>query len=1040
MKRTGLKLLALLLVIGCVGFARDSLGGETVLNGHRFTLADGFGIELVAGPPLVERPICADLDHRGRLYVAESSGSNDNVQKQLQEKPHRILRLADRDGDGKYDERTIFADRMMFPEGTLWHRGSLYVAAPPQIWKLTDTDDDGVADRREIWFDAETLTGCANDLHGPYLGRDGFIYWCKGAFAEQTHALPLGGELVTRAAHIFRRHPDGGAVEVVMTGGMDNPVEVAFTPHGERIFTTTFLQHPAGGRRDGLIHAVYGGVYGKRHGVLDGHKQTGELLGALVHLGAAAPCGLLCRESDTWGPSYRHNLFACSFNMHKVTRHQLSPKGATFQSTDSDFLLSDQLDFHPTDVLEDGDGSLLVIDTGGWYKLCCPTSQLWKPDVLGAIYRVRKQQRPSVADPWGTEIPWESLPVAELAQRLGDPRPMVRRQATERLRSADGDAAGALNQLLADPDPQVRMRVIWAAAGIRGDAARDVARQALSDSQPGVRLAALAAVSLWRDADARTAVEACLATGDAQQRRIAAEALGRIGDARSVPALLACPDLEIDRFLEHSLVFALIEIHAARETQQGLTAADARTHRLSMLALDQMEQGNLQPSQVLPLLDADDRRLREAALWIVGHRRDWGPEMAPYLSKQLRNEELPNDAAATLGESMLYYATEPSVQQVMAKSLEHSAVGSDKEALVLDAMRRSELPVTPASWYNAILKRVDAGGQSPLGRLALSRSVSTALSFHGKNAPDKWGTTFQRLEQQSDLPGEVRLQAAVISAKAGVFASDQGLALASDAIVADRPLGARSLAADYLAAVRLNPAQQQRVGKLLPNVGPLEIERVLSAFQQATDARLGGFVLSNLKTAPAAASLPAERLKSAFAHFPEEVQTQLQEWLKQQTQSNAEKLANLRQRLQELPPGDVRRGQKIFHGTKASCYACHAMGYLGGNIGPDLTRIGRIRSDLDLLESILYPSASFVRSYEPFQVITTSGLVHVGTLREDNALEVVLTNSDRKNVRIRRDQIEEMFPAKVSIMPAGLDKQLSTQQLADLLEFLRSTR
>ena len=48
-----------------------------------------------------------------------------------------------------------------------------------------------------------------------------------------------------------------------MTGGMDNPVDVVFTPGGERIFTTTFFQHPGGGQRDGLIHAIYGGVYGK---------------------------------------------------------------------------------------------------------------------------------------------------------------------------------------------------------------------------------------------------------------------------------------------------------------------------------------------------------------------------------------------------------------------------------------------------------------------------------------------------------------------------------------------------------------------------------------------------------------------------------------------------------------------------------------------------------------------------------------------------------------------------------------------------------
>ena len=52
--------------------------------------------------------------------------------------------------------------------------------------------------------------------------------------------------------------------------------------------------------------------------------------------------------------------------------------------------MSDNIDFHPTDVIEDADGSLLIVDTGGWYKLCCPTSQLVKPDVTGAIYRVKK--------------------------------------------------------------------------------------------------------------------------------------------------------------------------------------------------------------------------------------------------------------------------------------------------------------------------------------------------------------------------------------------------------------------------------------------------------------------------------------------------------------------------------------------------------------------------------------------------------------------------------------------------------------------------
>src|SRR5207244_2920398 len=292
-----------------------------------------------AGLPLVDRPIVADFDEQGRLYVAESSGSNDKVEKQLQEKPHRILRLEDTDGDGRFDKRTVFADRMMFPEGTLWFDGSLYVSAPPSIWKLTDTDGDGVADRREEWFQGKTLTHCANDLHGPYLGPDGWIYWTKGAFAEQTYERPGKTPFVTRAAHIFRRRPGDAVIEPVMTGGMDNPVDVAFTSAGERMLTATFLEHPQVGRRDALVHAIYGGVYGKPHAVIDGHKRTGELMPELTQLGPAAPAGLTRYASRAFGDEYRDNFFAAPFSLQKVTRHALEPTGSTLPSHDRDFVL-----------------------------------------------------------------------------------------------------------------------------------------------------------------------------------------------------------------------------------------------------------------------------------------------------------------------------------------------------------------------------------------------------------------------------------------------------------------------------------------------------------------------------------------------------------------------------------------------------------------------------------------------------------------------------------------------------------------------------
>ena len=312
----------------------DLSSAETRIGQHLFTHPDGFEVLRVAGPPLIDRPIEMAFDFQGHLYCTDSAGVNDGVERQLEEKPHQVLRLEDTDGDGIYDKRIVFADQMMFPEGCLWHDGSLYVAAPPSIWKLTDTDDDGVADQREEWFQGKTLTGCANDLHGPYLGLDGRIYWTKGAFAEQTYLGRDGSSWSTRAAHIFRARPDGRSIEAVMTGGMDNPVGVTFTPGGERIFTTTFFQHPGGGNRDGLVHAIYGGVYGKEHGVIDGHIRTGDLMPVLTHLGAAAPAGLTRYRSNAFGRGYRDNLFSALFNMQRIVRHQLKSNGASFRSHD----------------------------------------------------------------------------------------------------------------------------------------------------------------------------------------------------------------------------------------------------------------------------------------------------------------------------------------------------------------------------------------------------------------------------------------------------------------------------------------------------------------------------------------------------------------------------------------------------------------------------------------------------------------------------------------------------------------------------------
>ena len=286
-----IKLIATLLVMLVLNVFEPVAGEQTIsLPPHHFTIPDGYQLKKVAGPPLVKRPIHMCYDQTGALYVTDSSGNTDKAPKQLNDPQHRILRLVDRDGDGVFDQSTVFAENLSFPEGILVHEGAVYVGAPPCIWKFRDTDGDHVADERTIWFDGGSIEGCGNDLHGPYLGPDGFFYWCKGAFAPQKHQLSGGRLVQSNAAHIYRARPDGSQLEMVITGGMNNPVGLAFSQTGERFLSGTFFDLSKPGRRDGILHAVYGGTYGRKNPrVLKPHPATGDLLPILTQLGPAAP-------------------------------------------------------------------------------------------------------------------------------------------------------------------------------------------------------------------------------------------------------------------------------------------------------------------------------------------------------------------------------------------------------------------------------------------------------------------------------------------------------------------------------------------------------------------------------------------------------------------------------------------------------------------------------------------------------------------------------------------------------------------------------
>ena len=102
--------------------------------------------------------------------------------------------------------------------------------------------------------------------------------------------------------------------------------------------------------------------------------------------------------------------------------------------------------------------------------------------------------------------------------------------------------------------------------------------------------------------------------------------------------------------------------------------------------------------------------------------------------------------------------------------------------------------------------------------------------------------------------------------------------------------------------------------------------------------------------------------------------------------------------------------------------------------------MGERRSPRDLAEAVLYPSASIARGFESMIVITDRGKSFAGMIVRESGDSVLLRTAEQQELRIPRDEIEEMDPSTISIMPAGLDETMTAGELADLVAYLRSLR
>jgi putative membrane-bound dehydrogenase-like protein len=359
------------LVIGHSSFAAEVKSPLEPAEAHRlFQLADSnLQIELAAAEPDVIDPVAIRFDEDGRMWVVEMRDYPLGVP----EGPiSRIRVLEDRDGDGRFETATIFADKLRFATGLQPWKGGVFVTLAGALVYMKDTDSDGRADVNETWFEGFAELNSQLRANHPRLALDNWIYVANGLRGGRVVNRKLPDQSPINISGMdFRFDPQTGKAEAVSGNGQFG---LCFDDWGNR-FTCS--------NRNPVRHVVIEDRYLKASpgvtvpAVVSDVAAWGEQSRIFpisrawttsnLHAGQfTAACGVYIYRGDLLPAEFKGNVFTCDPTGNLIHREIMQPAGPTFTSKPAyegkDFLCSPDEWFRPVNMELGPDGALYVVD------------------------------------------------------------------------------------------------------------------------------------------------------------------------------------------------------------------------------------------------------------------------------------------------------------------------------------------------------------------------------------------------------------------------------------------------------------------------------------------------------------------------------------------------------------------------------------------------------------------------------------------------------------------------------------------------------
>lgn len=940
----------------------------------------GFSVQLVAAEPQVVNPVAMCFDNQGRIWVTESF---EYPRRQAGPGRDRIKVLEDTNRDGRIDKVTIFAEGLNIPSGIQVGHGGVWVANAPDLLFLQDTTGDLQADTI-----TSVLTGFGRtDTHelpsALTWGPDGYLYGLNGVF-NHCHVRYTPRNPNFHSDHpgwqftcaVWRLDPRTLKFEI-FAEGTSNPWGIAIDPHGDFFLSACVIDH--------LWHVAETGYYIRQGGPYPPHTWPMPSIVKHKHQ-KAAYCGIVHLDTDAYPPQYSNAFYMGNVHAGCLNVDVVQARGSSYSGQPrADFLTANDVWFMPIAQAIGPDGCLYVLD---WYdRYHCYQDANADPEGVdrahGRIYRIAYRDTPAAE-----AFNLQTETAQQLLQRL-DSGNVYWRQQTQQLlaESKDPEIAIELGRIVDDPTHPEKKRIAALWAYISG------------------RFVQIDRLLPWtRSENPVIAAWAVRAVGNQFSQRQLSENERQAAED-SLLAMTNHPE-------HHPRVRLQVIVALGKTTLPTATKSNALREIL--------------------VHSGTDTKLMQ-----IG----WNA-LRPLLMQR------PEQAVQPL----LQAANEPSIQQLIPRALAVVCDAADQNQRLIAQLAQAAMVsdgtgAVAAEAIRVLAQRTRQGDisiaqqqrllndlRAEFDRATVSGSHETAL------LAAMWGDDAMRARvvgwfQDPQVESHVRLEALRVL----IYAKADELSSSLQAVLDDRESGPDFLGRviDLLGASdrpEIGPQLLAEYARLPADVQPKVIERLTqrSAWAEslldAINAQQIDRDALNVNQLRQLSKLSGDELRAKLARTYGSIRTAG----RTDRQAVIEKV---RQQLSNTS-GNPFAGQGVF---KQVCAQCHEIYGEGAAVGPDITRNGR--NDWNqLLNNVFDPSAVIGPAYQARTVLTVDGRVITGIAIEESDQRVALKVQGGAIETIARRDIDDYQVSEVSLMPEGLENQLSEQQLADLLAFLALDR